>query len=71
MAGVMQIGKIFTHFQGRDVWRGNVQVYFLFIEEEYEVMFIYILHILRSKMYQLSQFNNICAYLKCSGLTPY
>ena len=54
---VMQIGRIFTHFQGRYIWRGNVKVYFLLIEEEYEGMLIYILHILRSKMYQLSQFN--------------
>ena len=53
---------------GRYVWRGNVKVYFLFIEEGYEGMFIYILHILRSKMYQLSQFINICAYLKISIL---
>ena len=56
MAEIMQIGRI---FQGRYVWRGNVKVYFLFIEEGYESMFIYILHILRSKMYQLSQFINI------------
>jgi hypothetical protein len=62
---IMQIGKI---FQGRYVWRGNVKVYFLFIEEVYEGTFIYILHILRSKMYQLSQFINICAYLKISIL---
>ena len=61
----MQIGMI---FQGRYVWRGNVKVYFLFIEEGYEGMFIYNLHILRSKMYQLSQFINICAYLKISIL---
>jgi hypothetical protein len=65
MAEIMQIGRI---FQGRYVWRGNVKVYFLFIEEGYEGMFIYILHILRSKMYQLSQFINICAYLKISIL---
>jgi hypothetical protein len=46
------------NFQSRYVWRGNVKVYFLmFIEKEYEGMFIYILHIIRSKMYQLSQFN--------------
>ena len=44
MAKIMQIGRI---FQGRYVWRGNVKVYFLFIEEGYEGMFIYILHILR------------------------
>jgi hypothetical protein len=30
MAKIMQIGRI---FQGRYVWRGNVKVYFLFIEE--------------------------------------
>jgi hypothetical protein len=63
MAEIMQIGRI---FQDRYVWRGNVKVYFLFIEEGYEGMFIYILHILSSKMYQLSQFINICAYLKIS-----
>jgi hypothetical protein len=40
MAEIMQIGRI---LQGR-----NVKVYFLFIEEEYEGMLIYIL---RSKMY--------------------
>ena len=56
MAKIMQIGRI---FQGHYVWRGNVKVYFLFIEEGYEGLFIYILHILRSKMYQLSQFINI------------
>ncbi|CAB3991502.1 Hypothetical predicted protein [Paramuricea clavata] len=33
MAEIMQIGRI---FQGRYVWRGNVKVYFLFIEEGYE-----------------------------------
>ena len=38
----MQIGRI---SQGRYVWRGNVKVYFLFIEEEYEGMFFYILNI--------------------------
>ena len=48
-----------------------IKVYFLmFIEKEYEGMFIYILHIIRSKMYQLSQFNiymcifDIYKYLK-------
>ena len=60
----MQIGR---SFQGRYVWRGDVKVYFLLIEDECEGMFIYVLHILRSKMYQLSQFN-ICAYLKLSIL---
>jgi hypothetical protein len=58
------MGMRYRVFQDRYVWRGNVKVYFLFIEEGYEGMFIYILHILRSKMYQLSQFINICAYLK-------
>jgi hypothetical protein len=60
MAEIMQIGRI---FQGRYVWRGNVKVYFLFIEEGYEGMFIYILHILRSKMYHLSQFININVHI--------
>jgi hypothetical protein len=55
MAEIMQIGR---NFQGHYVWRGNVKVYFLFIEEEYEgsSFTFYIFY--------AQKFNNICAYLK-------
>ena len=62
----MQIGRI---FQGRYVWRGNVKVYFLFIEEGYEGMsFTFHIFYAQKCINLLSQFINICAYLKISIL---
>ena len=69
MVEIMQIGRI---FQGRYVWRGNVKVYFLFIQKGTKVCSLTFYIFYAQKCINVAiKFNNICAlsaYLKISIL---